>query len=131
MTTKSIFKFSDVASKNANPASIREAIKHVLEADDDACSSEIEPYLMAPGLTGSREWDHAYAVRAILKHDARHGGRISSIMIASHIKERALWDWVVRVYVSSGFHFAGGRLVGLLEDKSSETNGNASVDSVE
>lgn len=121
--SNSLWKFSDVEAKKASPATTREIIKEILKADDDACANEIERFLIPPGVAGSREYDHAYAVGVLLKHDAIHGGRIATVMEATGLARRMLWDELVKVYRNVGFQFKHGRLVGLLEDKSNE-NGN-------
>ena len=129
MTTTSLWKFSDVEAKKASPATTREIIKETLKASDDACAAEIERYLIPPGVSGSREYDHAYAVGVLLKHDAMNGGRIATVMEATGLSRRMLWDELVKVYRSVGFQFKHGRLVGLLEDKSSDNgNGNENGD---
>jgi len=130
--SKSLFKFSDVEAKKASPATTREIIRLVLKADDDACADEIERFLMPPGVSGSREYDHAYAVGILLKHDDKNGGALALLMESSNLSRRMLWDWLVRVYVSAGFQFKHGRLIGLLEDKSSdEPNGADREDGIE
>lgn len=120
----SLLKFSDVANKNATPATLRAAQLDVLTADDDACATEIEPYLTPPGVKGSREWDHCEAMNILLKHDALHGGRIASIMVSSNLSHRMLWQPLVDVYRKAGFKMSHGRLIGVLEDKSDDSNGN-------
>jgi hypothetical protein len=131
--SKSLFKFSDVEAKKASPATTREIIRSILKANDDACADEIERFLMPPGMSGSREYDHAYAVGVLLKHDAKNNGALATLMESTGLSRRMLWDWLVRVYVSAGFQFKHGRLVGLLEDKSSDEphNGADREDGIE
>ena len=117
---KSMFKFSEVEAKKANPETLRQIIKTVIRENDDACWSEMERYLVPPGVAGSREYDHAYAIGILLKHDEQHGGRLAAAMEATHMPLRMLWDEVVKVCRQVGFRFHNGRLVGLLEDKSQE-----------
>ena len=126
----SLYKFSEVEAKKANPATTRELVKVVLKADDDACADEIERFLMPPGVAGSREYDHAYAVAVLLKHDALHGGHIATVMESTGLSRRMLWDELVKVYRGAGFQISHGRLVGLLEDDSKGGN-NGREDSVE
>ena len=129
---KSLFKFSDVEAKKATPQTLRQIVKDVIQADDDACWAEMEPFLIPPGRSGSREYDHAYAVGVLLKHDAQHGGRIATVMEATGMPRRMIWDEVVKVCRQVGFRFHNGRLIGLLEDKSNENGGNdAGSDDVE
>jgi hypothetical protein len=129
--SKSLFKFSDVEAKKANPATTREIIKEVLKANDDQCADEIERFLMPPGVAGSREYDHAYAVGVLLKHDGLNGGRIATVMEATGLSRRMLWEELVKVYRSVGFQIKHGRLVGLLEDKSADSNGDDREDGIE
>lgn len=128
----SLFKFSDVEAKKASPQTLRQIIKDVIQANDDACWTDMEPYLIPPGRSGSREYDHAYAVGVLLKHDAMHGGRIATVMESTGMPRRMMWDEVVKVCRQVGFRFHNGRLIGLLEDKSHENGGNdAGSDDVE
>jgi hypothetical protein len=132
--SKSLFKFSDVEAKKASPATTREIIRSILKANDDACATELERFMMSPGVAGSREYDHAYAVGVLLAHDADHGGALARMMADTPaLSRRMLWDWLVRVYVSAGFQFKHGRMVGLLEDKSSDEphNGADREDGIE
>lgn len=128
---KSLWKFSEVEAKKANPATIRECVRDVVKADDDACADEIERFLMPPGVSGSREYDHAYAIGVLLKYDAINGGRIATIMESTGLSRRMLWDHLVSVYRTAGFKFSHGRLVGLLEDKSADANGDDREDGIE
>jgi len=134
MTSKAIFRFSEVEAKKANPKTLRGFIKDVLKADDDACWCDMEGFLRPPGESGSREYDHAYAVQVLLKHDALHGGTIGTVMEATGMKQRLLWDELVKVIREAGFRFRHGRLVGVLEDmredNANDTNG-ADADSIE
>lgn len=127
----SIFKFSEVEAKKASPQTLRQGIKDVIQADNDACWMDMEPYLIPPGVAGSREYDHAYAVDVLLKHDAKHGGRIFLFMESNRMPRRMVWDEVVKVCRQVGFRFHNGRLVGLLEDKSNENGSdNAGADDI-
>lgn len=128
----SLWKFSDVEAKKATPATLREEIKIVLKENDDACASEMERYLIPPGKAGSREYDHAYAVGVLLKHDALNGARIATMMDSTGMSQRMLWDEIVKVYRHVGFQFKHGRLVGLIEDKSGDNgNGDDREDGIE
>ena len=125
MRSMSLYKFSEVEAKKANPATIRDYIRSILIADDDACATEMERHLIPPGVAGSREYDHAYAVSILLKHDANHGGRIATVMESTGLSRRMLWDELVKVYRLAGFQFKHGRLVGLLEDMSGESESSS------
>jgi hypothetical protein len=126
----SLYKFSDVESKSASPATLRQIIKDVLRADDDACATEIERFLLPPGIAGSREYDHCLSVETLLKHDALHGKRLLKAMDGTRLSRRMLWDEVVKVYRNVGFRFKHGRMIGVLEDKSNENN-DTDEDSIE
>ena len=113
---KPLFSFSEVEAKKASPITINQIIKDVLRASNDACYSEMEQWLLPPGVSGSRSFDQAYAVEVVLKHDSSNGGRIASIMESHGLSRRLLWDRIQSVLRSVGFKFSHGRLVGLIED---------------
>lgn len=125
--SQTLWKFSQVEARNASPATLRERIRDVLKAENDACADEMMPYLIAPGVSGSREFDHAYAVDVLLEHDEKNGGQIAAAMVASApaITRRMLWDHLVAVFRKANFDVRHGRVVGLLEDKSGETTDDA------
>lgn len=113
---KALFSFSEVEAKKASPTTINQIIKDVLRASNDACYSEMERWLLPPGVSGSRSFDQAYAVEALLKHDAINGGRISVIMESQGLSRRLLWDRIMSVLRAVGFRFSHGRLIGVIED---------------
>lgn len=113
---KSLFKFSEVEAKQASPTTLNQIIKEVLRASNDACYSEMERWLLPPGVSGSKSFDQAYAVETVLKHDAINGGRIAVVMESQGLSRRLLWDRIQSVLRSVGFKISHGRLVGLLED---------------
>lgn len=115
-TRKALFSFSEVEAKKASPTTINQIIKDVMRASNDACYSEMERWLLPPGVSGSRSFDQAYAVEVVLKHDAQNGGRIAVIMESQGLSRRLLWDRIQSVLRSVGFKFSHGRLVGVLED---------------
>jgi hypothetical protein len=121
----SLYSFIEVEAKKASPSTLREIVKGVLRADDGACYSDMEPFLMPPGTSGSRSFDQAYAVDVLLAHDARQKGQIAIKMVDTQtLNRRALWDILQNVLRSSGFKMRHGRLVGLLEHKKSEEDEN-------
>jgi hypothetical protein len=117
---KALYRFSDVEAKKAAPATVIDAVRGVLSAAEDACYCEIERFLLPPGVSGSRTFDQAYAVDALLKHDALHGGRIATIMESTGMSRRLLWDRLQGVLRRAGFQMSHGRLTGLLEDFSEQ-----------
>ncbi len=125
---KSLYKFSEVEAKQASPTTINQIVKDVLRANDDACYTDMEQWLLPPGVSGSRSFDQAYAVETLLTHDAKNGGRIAVIMVSQRLSHRMLWDRLQTVLRGVGFKLSHGRLVGLLEDKSAskDDNGNDS-----
>ena len=114
----SLYSFIDVEAQTASPSTLRDIVKGVLRADSGACYAEMESYLMPPGVSGSRSFDQAYAVKVLLKHDANLEGQIATKMVDTPtLNHRALWDILQNVLRSSGFRMKHGRLVGLLEHK--------------
>lgn len=130
--SSNMMKFSYVESRTASPKTLRELIKSVLKADDDACAQEILPFLTPPGQNGSREYDHCEAVTILLRYDAldKNGGHIGDAMKAQNISKRMLWDHVVAVYRGVGFRFKQGRLIGLMLEEDDQPN-NGPEDSIE
>lgn len=118
----SIFSFSAVEAKRPTTESLRELIRLVMKADNDACSDEMTPYMLPPGICGSREYDHARTVDILLRHDALAGGNVAASMKANKMSERMLFDEIVKVYRKAGFKLSHGRIVGLLVD---DSNGGA------
>lgn len=114
----SLYRFSDVEAQNPSKDTIQEAIRSTLRANDDACYVDMEPYLMAPGVSGSRYFDQAYAVSVLLAHDREGAGRIAKIMVETPtLKQRGLWDELQKVLRKAGFKMKHGRLAGLLENR--------------
>jgi hypothetical protein len=114
---KSLFDYGDVKAKNPKPSTIYTLVDEALNFNNGACYSEIEPYLMPPGVCGSRQFDQGEAVRILLKHDSEMNGRIAVIMESKHLSRRMLWDYLQRVLRNAGFRMRHGRLTGLLEHK--------------
>jgi len=115
---KSLYVFAEVEAKTASPQTLNMIVRDVLRADDGICYAEMERFLRAPGVSGSRQFDQAYAVDVLMKHDANTGGRIASAVESTGLTRRELWDRLVSVLRSVGFRIQHGRLVGLLENKS-------------
>lgn len=126
----SLYSFIEVEAKKASPSTLRDIVKGVLRADDGACYSEMESYLMPPGVSGSRSFDQAYAVKVLMKYDAKNEGQIATKMADTPtLNHRALWDILQNVLRSSGFKMRHGRLVGLLEhQKDEDENGGGQPD---
>lgn len=118
-----LFDFNSVQASAAQPTVINDAIAAVLGADDGACYAEMERYLMAPGVTGSKSFDQGRAVIILLKHDKKGDGKIALIMSkTASLTEHALWSRLSTVLRKTGFKFKFGRLVGLLEHKADNEN---------
>lgn len=115
-TRKSLYNFSEVEAKQASPTTLNQIIKDVLRASNGACYSDMERWLLPPGVSGSKAFDQAYAVETVLKHDAMNGGRIAVVMESQGLSRRLLWDRVQSVLRSVGFKISHGRLMGILED---------------
>lgn len=125
---KSLYVFAEVEAKTASPQTLNMIVRDVLRADDGICYAEMERYLRPPGVSGSRQFDQAYAVDVLMKHDATTGGRIASAVESTGLTRRELWDRLVSVLRSVGFRIQHGRLTGLrLEDK--RKNGEEDDDS--
>jgi hypothetical protein len=130
MSEKALFPFSDVEANRPTVTTLRENVRQVMKADKDACATAMERFMLPPGPSGSREYDHAYAVDTLLQYDAKHGGYIASVMVATGLSRRMIFDEIVKVYRKAGFKVSHGRIVGLLEDQTAE-NGNDRADSIE
>ena len=136
MSPNSLYRFSEVEAQNPTSPTISNAIKHVLRAKDsngvkDACYIEMEPYLLPPGVTGSKFFDQANAVRVLLDHD-RDGDAVLTKMMAEtpSLKQRQLWDYLQRVLRQAGFKMKHGRLAGLIEGptKKDDDDGQPDID---
>ena len=119
--SKSLYSFSDVEAKNHKPDTLRDAIKSVLRADNDAAYQEMEPYLISPGRCGSKYFDQCQAVNVLVKHDYEGEGRIARMRAEKpSLNERVLWDVLCRVLREVGFDLRHGRLAGLLAHDSED-----------
>jgi len=121
----SVFNIADVMAGNASPATFNAILKDTLVANDGACYAAIERLLLPPGFAGSRSFDQAYAVDALLKHDSENGGRIATYMESTTLSRRMLWDRLYSVLRSIGFKMQHGRIVGVIEDKRSTEEKNS------
>lgn len=135
-TTESLYDINAIANKTAKPDHIKGVCKNLLLLKDGACYKEMEPFLRAPGVTGSKAFDQGNAVNVMLKHDwmlanigpdgekskTTKNGDLRQIMINTKANERELWDRLVAVLRDLGMRFKHGRLVGAiaLEDDSDD-----------
>ena len=78
--SRSLYVFAEVEAKTATPQTINNAIKEVLRANGGVAYADIEPYLMPPGLSGSKSFDQAYAVDVLLRHAKEQGSQLAAIM---------------------------------------------------
>ncbi len=125
LMTNSLYSFTEVEAKKASPSTLRDIIKGVLRAKDGVCYSEMEPYLMPPGVRGSRSFDQHSAVMVLMAHDAENKGQIATKMSDTPtLNHRALWDILQGVLRSTGFKMRHGRLIGLLEHQKPEEEEN-------
>lgn len=116
------FSFKNVESSRAKPAVVSEAVRQVLR-DDDFWAT-IEPYLLPPGICGSKNYDQANVVRDLLEWDeANNNGTIAGFGLS----DRHLWGVIYRELPKAGFLTSHGRIIGLLEDRS-ETDDNNNSD---
>ena len=123
-----LYSFSEVRAKRAAPQTIYHIIEDVIQADDEACYTDMERFLRGAANTGSTQFDHARAVQILLEHDKRHGGLVHIVMQEKNLTEREIWDRLNRVLVKAGFVFRNGKMTGtLLEDKREETEEHEQV----
>lgn len=124
--SNTLYKISDVVAGRAKPAVINAEILKVLCANNDLCYNEMEKYLVAPDVTGSRFFDQHAAVCVLLKHDTIEkvegvmagDGIITKMMEGnSSVTQAYLWQRLCTVLRQSGFNMKQGRLVGLIEKK--------------
>ena len=124
----SVYSFVDVESRNPKKDTILEAVLSVLRADNGACYSAMEQYILPPGVTGSKFFDQAYAVGVLLEYDQQEEKRIMKMREQTPgLNERLLWDVLQKALRVAGFKMRHGRLAGLLEkpitaDDKSESN---------
>ena len=124
---KSLFSITEVEAKTAKPMAVNSIIKDVLKANDEKAWADIERYLMPPGVSGSRQFDQAYAVKSLLDADAETGGRIAIVMESTGMSRRMLWDRLHAVLKSVGFRMSHGRLLGGM-DENVDTSENGQPD---
>lgn len=130
--TESLYDLEAIANKTAKPDDLKAAIKTRLLARHAACYREMERYLRAPGVTGSKSFDQGNAVNVLLKHDylsvndddsaVIKVGPIRTMMNATKANEREIWDRLVSTLRDIGMRFKHGRLVGAIsiEDQSDD-----------
>jgi hypothetical protein len=120
--TEALYDLEAIVNKNPKPDHIKAIIKAGLLHKKAACYKEMEPYLRAPGVCGSKAFDQGNAVNILLKHDflsvnSDGGGTLSvgplrQKMNATKANEREVWDRLVSVLRDIGMRFRHGRLVG-------------------
>ena len=105
-----LYNPNDVLDNKPSKLTIRERIKPVVL--DKLCWNEMEPMLMG-NFSGSRSFDHAYAVDVLLVHDERLGNHIHACMTSSPMQNRAqVWQHLSKVIADIGFEFQGGVMIG-------------------
>ena len=140
MMTINLYDFGEVESKKETPRTINEKIKRLMRGDhlseDDKSKggkqkgaySEMEAYLKAPGVTGSTQFDHAYAVSILLKHDKKDDGYLQGMLDDTLLTHMDIWYRIQVVMRQVGFDMKNGRLVGVAiedESRSGKIEGNA------
>ena len=116
--------FADALARVPQKAKhVRDRIKDLLLRKRD-CYLEMEPYLIEPGVSGSKYFDQHYAVLVLLKYDAANGKHVASFRLT----EKLLYNQLVRVLKEAGFLFKYGRIIGLKElEYQEEAVGNDAV----
>ena len=111
-----LYKFAEVESRSIKPTAINEAIATTMRKDGGACYAEMERFLIAPGVTGSREFDKCRAVGILLKHDLKDCKVINNAMkTTASFTEQYVWSRLCAVLRRSGFKMKFGRVTGLIE----------------
>jgi len=120
---QSLFNINDVIAKNPSTVTLGLIIQEVLCANDGACYAEMEKYLMPPGVSGSRFFDQSEAVNVLLRHDAEQDSPrlMAAIKSTQSLTRIVLWDKLQKELRKIGFQMRHGRLVGVIEDKSTKS----------
>lgn len=124
-TSESLYDIVAISNNNPKPDTIKSVIKDIVLWKDGACYREMERYLRAPGVTGSKAFDQGNSVNVLLKWDHLKAnsdendrtlrvGRLRAIMNGTKANEREVWDRLVSVLRDIGFRFKHGRLVGAI-----------------
>lgn len=112
--SKAMFDPNAVKNSIPRPMVLRDRIEAVLLADDGACYADMEPMLMG-NYSGSAQFDKAYAVDVLLKHDAKHENHVRDCMLSNPdapMNRRQLWNHLQAVLKHIGFVFKGGFMIG-------------------
>ena len=110
----SIYNINNVVSNDkVEYMKIKDVIKEILLADENKCWSEIEPYIISPGVCGSRSFDQHQAVCILRTHDVQ-------AKIPLGVPDRLLWTEMYKVLQYIGFKVQYGRITGLLEYRKPE-----------
>ena len=140
--SETLYDLSSINNKNPKADDFKAIIKSILLAKDDSCYREMEVYLRAPGITGSRSFDQGMAVNVLLKHDfllvnpdssnstTLKTGTLRAKMNGSKTNEREIWDKLVSVLRGIGMRFKHGRLIGAIgiEDQDQDDSGSPDID---
>lgn len=108
-------KFSEVEARRASPKTVQMDIREVIKANEDACWEDMKRYLIAPGVTGRKQWDQAYAMEILLQHDKKLGGTLTDSILGGDLTYESLWTNLQRVLVKAGYKLQRGFIVDLLE----------------
>jgi hypothetical protein len=118
--------FGNTAASRANPKQIGEEIRSLLCNQD--VWRDIEPYLLPPGICGSRQFDQANVVaklrEAEIQQSKKHG--VPSRLEAFGLTDVELWRYIYRE-IGKVLLTKQGRVIGLLEE-GAPTNGEPDVE---
>lgn len=124
---KTKFNYAAIRAHQPQPsANIRLAVQWVMDQEGayDAC----EPNLLPPGTTGSISFDHCVVALNLKNVATQHIAEAEKVgrtpnpnaLIVTGLSEVMIWKYAQIVLRQSGFDIRRGRIVGLLEDRSSE-----------
>lgn len=107
--------FGNALASVASPKVIADVLRDLLSNQD--LWGKVEPFVLPPGVCGSKSFDQANIVREIKDYDAKKGNRVA----AFGLSDRILWNYIYRE-LQKVFQCSHGRVLGLLEDKRGHDN---------
>jgi hypothetical protein len=136
--SETLFDIVGISNKNPKPDDFKTVIKDILLKKDGACYKEMEVYLRAPGVTGSKSFDQGNAVNILLMFDHTYAnpddtptialGTLRVLMNSAQANEREMWDKLVSVLKGIGLRFKHGRLVGAIGIEETDDSGAPDID---
>jgi len=103
------YDYAKAEASLAKPAVVRDEINRALKAP--GVWTTIEPYVKPPGVTGSKYYDQANAVIAILEWDEEEN---DGVIASFGLDDRAIWKYMYKLFATV-FQVSQGRVMGLLE----------------